>query len=56
MLAIKNTYICYLDDSGEYCMQGGDNGESFSSNSQVIREFNQHNSYCTFDNSEGISC
>ena len=54
---IKNTYICYLDDSGEYCMQGGDNGNSFSSNEQVIRDFNHHNSYCVIsDRDNEFSC
>ena len=48
---IKNTYICYLDDSGEYCLEGG-NEDSFSSNEQVIRDFNHYNSYCTFFTSD----
>lgn len=50
---IKNTYICYLDDSGEYCMQGGDNGNSFSLNEQVIRDFNHYNSYCSISVRDG---
>ena len=33
-------------------MQGGDNGESFSSNSQVITTFNHDNSYCVIYNSD----
>ena len=47
---IKSTYICYYENSTEYCLKGGDNGDSFSSNEQVIRNFNQYNSYCTFSN------
>ena len=53
---IKNTYICYLNDSGEYCMQGGDK-DSFSLNEQVIRNFNQYNSYCSLiSNDDRFGC
>lgn len=38
-------------------MLGGDNGDSFSSNEQVIRDFSNRNSYCTmFSNDESIGC
>ena len=54
---IQNTFICYLDGSVEYCMQGGDNGNSFSSNEQVIRDFNYHNSYCTMSvGNDSVGC
>ena len=54
---IKNTYICYLDDSGTYCMQGGDNGNSFSSNEQIIKDFNQFHSYCSmYINEDRTGC
>ena len=46
---IKSTTICYLDNIDEYCMQGGDNGNSFSLNEQVIRNFNHHNSSCVMN-------
>ena len=53
---IKNTYICYLDGLREYCLEGG-NEDSFSSNEQVIRDFNHYNSYCTFlTNAEKFGC
>ena len=48
---IKNTYFCFIDDDVEYCMKGGDNGENYLTNAQIIRDFNSRHSYCTLDNS-----
>lgn len=55
---IKNTYVCFKDGAEDYCMKGGDNGESYETNSQIIRDYNSRHSYCsmsTSTNSTGCS-
>ena len=54
---IKNSYVCFKDGAEDFCMKGGDNGDSYSSNSQIIKDYNSRHSYCTLDsNSEEIYC
>lgn len=44
---IKNTYVCFKDDAEDYCMKGGDNGEAYETNSQIIRDYNSRHNYCS---------
>lgn len=47
---IKKTYVCFKDGDDEYCLEGGDNGISYSNNAQIIRDFNRRNSSCYLNN------
>ena len=56
---ITASYVCFVYSNVEQCLKGGDGGLSFSSNTQIIRNFNNYysnyNLYCNF-NSTSSSC
>ena len=59
---ITASYVCFVTDE-EHCLKGGDGGESFASNTQIIQDYqtfynlpsNNANPGCTFTSS-GSSC
>ena len=36
---ITNSYVCVVYNNTEHCMKGGDGGESFASNTQMIQDY-----------------
>ncbi|MBR2707803.1 MAG: hypothetical protein IKE90_00020 [Bacilli bacterium] len=40
---ITNSYVCFVYNNSEQCMKGGDNGESFAANTQMIKDFQTFN-------------
>ena len=54
---IKESYVCIKDINNDYCLKGGDNGESYQTNAQIIRDFNSTHSFCIINtNSDGTQC
>ena len=60
---ITASYVCFVYNNTEHCMKGGDNGDSFAANTQIIKEYqtfynlstisnpNLNNSGCSFNSS-----
>ena len=40
---IINSYVCFVYNNAEHCMKGGDNGASFTVNTQTIKDFQSFN-------------
>ena len=54
---VTSSYVCFIYNNAEHCMKGANGGESFESNTQIIKEFQafyqlsscyytSNNSYC----------
>ena len=39
---VINSYVCFIYNNSEQCMKGGDDGESFAANTQIIQTFQSY--------------
>ena len=51
---IINSYACFVYNNAEHCMKGGDDGESFGANTQIVNDFQTFNNLP--ENAYGSGC
>ena len=51
---ITASYVCFVYNNAEHCMKGADNGDSFATNTQIIRDYQTY--YNLPDNLSGTGC
>ena len=52
---VTNSYVCFIYNNSEHCMKGGDNGESFEQNTQIIKDFQTFNNLEAYNYNGGNS-
>ena len=50
---ITSSYVCFVYNNAEHCMKGGDGGESFATNTQIIKDFQTFNNLPTNSSNPG---
>ncbi len=50
---ITESYVCFVNNNGEHCMKGGDNGASFATNTQTIKDYQTFYNLGSYSNGTG---
>ena len=53
---ITASYVCFVYNNAEHCMKGADNGDSYATNTQMIRDYQTFYNLGDYDSSTNIGC